>query len=85
MRYLVCASCYPSGNFDMVYLKKALKNPIGGLCFMIHSRDFSINIYNGIYIWNQQELHYKMVYKLYDLVKVGRTPPPPLNGHGPFN
>jgi hypothetical protein len=30
---LVCASCDPSGNFDMVYLKKALKNPIGGLCF----------------------------------------------------
>jgi hypothetical protein len=45
---------------------------------MIHSRDFSIKIYNGIFIWNQQELLYKMVYKLYDLVK------PPLNGHGPF-
>jgi hypothetical protein len=51
---------------------------------MIHSRDFFIKIYNGIYIWNQQELLYKMVYKLYDLVKVGQTPPPPLNGHGPF-
>ena len=49
---------------------------------MIHSRDFSIKIYNRIYIWNQQELLYKMVYKLYDLVKVGRKPP--LNGHGPF-
>jgi hypothetical protein len=49
---------------------------------MIHSRDFSIKIYNGIYIWNQQELLYKMVYKLYDLVKVGRKPP--LNGHGPL-
>jgi hypothetical protein len=47
---------------------------------MIHSRDFSIKIYNGIYIWNQQELLYKMVYKLYDLVKVGQKPP--LNGHG---
>ncbi len=27
MRYLVCSSCDPSGNFDMVYLKKALKIP----------------------------------------------------------
>ena len=50
---------------------------------MIHSRDFFIKIYNGIYIWNQQELLYKMVYKLYDLVEVGRKPP--LNGHGPLN
>ena len=33
MRYLVCASCDPSRKFDLVYLKKALKNPIGGLCF----------------------------------------------------
>ena len=33
MRYLVCASCDPSGNFDMVYLKKTLKNSKGGLCF----------------------------------------------------
>ena len=50
---------------------------------MIHSRDFSIKIYNGIYIWNQQEFLYKMVYKLYDLVKEGRKPP--LNGHGPLS
>jgi hypothetical protein len=49
---------------------------------MIHSRDFLIKIYNAIYIWNQQELLYKMVYKLYDLVKVGRKPP--LNVHGPL-
>jgi hypothetical protein len=49
---------------------------------MIHSRDFLIKIYNAIYIWNQQELLYKMVYKLYDLVKVGQKPP--FNGHGPF-
>jgi hypothetical protein len=34
MRYLICASCDPSANFDMVYLKNALKNPIGGLCFI---------------------------------------------------
>jgi hypothetical protein len=50
---------------------------------MIHSRDFLIKIYNAIYIWNQQELLYKMVYKLYDLVKVGQKPP--LNGHGPLS
>ena len=33
MRYLVCASCDPSGKFDMVCLKNALKNPIGSLSF----------------------------------------------------
>jgi hypothetical protein len=75
MRYLVCASCFPSENFDMTYLKKAFKKSHNGL--MIHSNDFSIKIYNCIYIWNQQELLYKMVYKLYDLVKVDRIPPPP--------
>ena len=34
----------------------------------------ALTVYNSIYIWNQQELLYKMVYKLYDLVKVGRKP-----------
>ncbi len=75
---MVSASLDPRGNFDVVYLKKALKNPIGGICF---NYPFS-KIYNGIYIWNQQELLYKMVYKLYDLIKVGQKPP--LNGHGPL-
>ena len=49
---------------------------------MTHTCDFLIKIDNGIYILNQQELLHKLVYKLYDLVKVGRRPPP-INGHGP--
>jgi hypothetical protein len=49
---------------------------------MTHTQDLLIKIDNGIYILNQKELLYKMVYKLSDLIKVGRRPP--INGHGPF-
>ena len=63
-------------------MQQCHKNALGGHVLMICTHEFSIKIYNGIHIWNQQELLYKMVYKLFDLVKVGRKPP--LNGHGPF-
>ena len=64
-------------------MQQCHKNALGGHVLMICTHEFSIKIYNGIHIWNQQELLYKMVYKLYDLVEVGRKPPS-LNGHGPL-
>ena len=63
-------------------MQQCHKNALGGHVLMICTHEFSLKIYNSIHIWNQQELLYKMVYKLYDLVEVGRKPP--LNGHGPF-
>ena len=42
---------------------------------MTHTLDFLIKIDNYIYIRNQQELLHKLVYKLKDLVNVGRRPP----------
>ena len=56
-------------------MQKCHKNALGGHALMIRTHEFSIKIYNGINIWNQQELLNKMVYKLYDLVAVGRKPP----------
>ena len=53
-------------------MQQCHKNALGGHVLMIRTHKFSIKIYNEKHIWNQQELLYKMVYKLYDLIKVGR-------------
>ncbi len=57
-------------------MQKCHKNALGGHVLLIRTHEFSIKIYNCIYIWYKQELLFKMVYKLYDLVEVGRIPSP---------